>query len=584
MEISLIPKEKIEEIKEKADIVSIISDYLPLKKRGKNYLALCPFHSEKTASFTVSQEKQLFHCFGCGEGGNVFAFVMKTEKVEFPEAVEIVGEKLGIRVEKTKGSGILKNYRDRIYDILSLACKFYESNLDSNSGAHAREYIEKRKLSADSLKSFRLGFAEDSFSSLTKHLLSRGAKAEDIEAAGLALPGKESGYYDRFRNRLMFPIFDLRGHIVGFSGRALNDEQPKYLNSPDSIVFNKGDVLFGLNLAIDEVKKRKFAILVEGNIDVVSCHEAGFKNTVAPLGTALTLNQAKLLKRFAETAVLAFDSDAAGYAAMERAHEVLSEAELLSRVLELGKFKDPDELIKSAGKDAFAECVKSSVPATEFKIKRIISRFNLSEVEGRARAAYEVAGLMAKEKNQIVQREYIKYAAGLLKTEEDLLSAEVKKRTFYKRSSGQPLRSITKRPPEKISEAEKNLLNLALSSDEAFGLIKDGLETDEFSDPNYREIFKKLQAVPAGTLLSELESEEQKRIVREAMLAEPAQGDVKQMVKDCINTVKGYQVKKHIDKVRQDLMAEEKIGNLDAVKRLNSEYHSLSEILRTMCR
>jgi len=580
----LIPKEKIEEIREKADIVAVVSDYLALKKRGKNYLALCPFHSEKTASFTVSQEKQLFHCFGCGEGGNVFAFVMKMEKVEFPEAVEIVGEKLGIQVEKSKSSGALKSYRDRIYDLLSLACKFYESNLDSKSGAKAREYIEKRKLSPAGVKGFRLGYAEDNFNSLTKHLLSRGAKPEDLEAAGLALPGKESGHYDRFRNRLMFPIFDTRGHILGFSGRSLNEEQPKYLNSPDSIVFNKGEVLFGLNLAADAVKKSKFAILVEGNIDVVSCHEAGFKNTAAPLGTALTTSQAKLIKRFAETAVLSFDSDAAGYAAMERAQEALNEAELLVRVLDMGKYKDPDELIKAAGRDRFAECVKNSIPATEFKIKRIISRFNLAEVEGRARAAHQVAEFLVKEKDKIVQREYIKYAAGLLKTDEDLISSEVRKRTFYNRSSGMPLRSVTKRPPDKIIEAEKNLLKLALTSNEALGLIKAGLGTDEFSDPNNREVFKKLQELPAEQLLLELGSEEQKRIVREAMLGESLEGDIKQMTNDCINAVKGYKVKKQIDQVRQDLMAEEKIGNLEAVKRLNSEYHSLSEILRAMTR
>lgn len=578
----MIPKEKIEEIREKADIVSIISEYLPIKKRGKNYLALCPFHSEKTASFTVSGEKQLFHCFGCGEGGNVFAFIMKMDKVEFPEAVEIVGEKLGIYVEKSKSTGASKTYRDRLYDLMLLACKFYENNLDSPSGEAARAYIAKRKLGPEIVKAFKLGFAEDSFSSLFKYLISRGAKVPDIEAAGLILPRKEKeGYYDRFRNRLMFPIFDIRGRVVGFSGRALKDEEPKYLNSPDSMIFNKGENLFALHIAKEEAKKRKFLILVEGNIDVASCHEAGFKNTAAPLGTALTLNQAKLIKRFAETVVLAFDSDAAGYAAMERAQIVLSEAELMVRVMDLGKYKDPDEVIKSEGKEAFSESLKKSIPAMEFKIKRIISRFNLLEVESRARASYEVAGILAREEDRIIQREYVKYAARILRIDEELLSSEVRKRVFYKKSVGMPARSITKRPPDKIAEAEKTLIRFAIESEESFNLIKENLSDEEFTDPGYREIFKKLETVPGLKILSKLDSEDQKRLVREALIDENFPSDAAQITKDCINVIKGYNIKKQIGKLRQDIMAEEKSGNLEAVKRLNSEYRSLSEILRT---
>lgn len=581
----MIPKEKIEEIREKADIVPIISEYLPIRKRGKNYLALCPFHSEKTASFTVSQEKQLFHCFGCGEGGNVFAFIMKMEKVDFPEAVEIVGEKLGIQVEKSKNSGAAKTYRDRLYDLMLLACKFYESNLDAQSGEAARVYIGKRKLGPEIVKTFRLGFAEDSFSSLFKYLISRGAKIPDIEAAGLILPRREKeGYYDRFRNRLMFPIFDIRGRAIGFSGRALNNEEPKYLNSPDSMLFNKGENLFALQIAKEEAKKRKFIILVEGNIDVLACHEAGFKNAVAPLGTSLTSGQAKLIKRFADTAVLAFDSDAAGYAAMERAQAVLSEAEIMTRVLDLGKHKDPDDLLVAEGKEAFSERLKSSIPALQFKIKRILSRFNLAEVETRARATYEIAGVLTRESDRIIQGEYVKFAAGLLKIDEELLGAEVKKRIFYKRSAGQPSRSITRKPPDRIIEAEKTLIRFAVESEESFSLISENLADDEFSNPAYREIFKKLRSSPGLDILSRLESEDQKKLVREALIEETVPADAAQITRDCITVIKAHNIKKQIEKVRQDIVEEEKGGNSEKVKNLNSEYARLSEILRTASR
>jgi len=580
----LIPREKVEEIREKSDIVSVVSEYVQIKKRGKNYLGLCPFHSEKTPSFTVSQEKQLFHCFGCGEGGNVFAFVMKMEKVDFPEAVGILAEKLGISYEKSKGYDAQKSYKDRLYELTEFACKFYRSNLEGDRGEAARAYIAGRKIKPEIEKKFRLGYAEDDFGALIKHLLSRGAKTEDIEAVGLILPRKESsGYYDRFRGRLMFPITDLRGRVVGFSGRALGDQPPKYLNSPDSIIFNKGDNLFGLDLGKDEIKKRKFSILVEGNVDVLSAHEAGFGNAVAPLGTAFTTNQAKLLKRFADIVVLAFDSDAAGSAASERAYEVAHEAGLMVRILNLGKYKDPDEFIKAEGSQAFEDRLKASTPAMEFKIKRIISRFNIKEIEPRARAAYEVAGLLAKEKDPILQKEYVKLAAGLLGTDEELLSAEIRKRAFYTRP-GSALRAITKRPPDKVAEAEKGLVRLALASEEAFGLIKDGIELDELSDPDLRAIFEKLGTTPAGQLEEVLETEGQKRTVREALLGEALPGDIALAVKDCISVIKGFNIKKEIDRVRQDLAEREKAGDFEAVKRLNSEYASLSEILRTVSR
>ncbi|KAF0134808.1 MAG: DNA primase [Candidatus Saganbacteria bacterium] len=577
----MIPKEKIEEIREKSDIVALVSEYLQLKKRGKNFLALCPFHSEKTPSFTVSQDKQIFHCFGCGEGGNVFAFLMKMEKLDFVEAVELAGEKSGIHIEKSKGSGEFKDYKDKIFNLLELACKFYETELEKDSGAPAREYIEKRQIK--SAKKFRLGFAEDSFSSLINHLLSKGAKEKEIEAAGLIIPRQEkSGYYDRFRNRLMFPIFDIRGRIIGFSGRALGNNEPKYMNSPDTVVFNKGECLFAMNFAKEDIKKSKYAILAEGNIDVVSCHEAGFKNTVAPLGTALTTSQANILARFCETVVLAFDSDPAGLSAMERAYEILSETKITTRVLDLAGFKDPDEFIKAKGASAFLDQLKKSAPALEYKIKRILSRFNLFEPEAKSRAAHETATLLSKEKDKIIQREYIKLASILLRVDENILLAEVNKN--YNNFSSRAQRKVTSKPPDKIFEAEKNLLRLAIESEEIFNKVKESISPDELTNQDVKEIFIKLIECYGQDIFSVLEKESQKKLIREALLDDSVPESINEIANDYINAIKGHHIKNQIEEIRKELTKEEKLGNFDAVKKLHSEYSNLSEILRAKTR
>jgi len=582
---SLISKEKIEEIKEKANIVQIISEYVQLKKRGKNYLGLCPFHSEKTPSFTVSEEKQMFHCFGCGKGGNIFAFLMEYEKVDFPESVKLVGEKTGIEVQIQESNGILKGYKDQLLNLMDLACKFYEKNLDETHGEAARAYLLKRGLSPAQAKLYRLGYAQNNWDSLFKYLVSRGAKTEDLESSGLILSRKEQeGYYDRFRNRLIFPIFDLHSRVIGFSGRSLGDEEPKYLNSPDSPIFMKGENLFGLNLAKEEIKKKKFALLVEGNVDVLSCQEAGFKNTVAPLGTAFTPFQAKLLGRFAETVVVAFDQDPAGRAASDRAVEILKDAGIKTRITELKDHKDPDEFIKAEGKEAFLETIKKSKPAYEYKILRIISRFNISNIESRAQASHEIASFLAKEKDPIVQSEYIKLAAQLLKIEEVLLHNEVKRRSSINNISYKGSRGAIPRPPHKIIEAEKNLIRLAVESEEAFLHIKENVSADDFVDPNFKYFMAKLLEVPGKDLAANLESEEQKKILREILIEDKPITDFKQIADDCIQVIKEFHLKEEISKIRAALEIAQKTGNYEEERILNSEYNRLSEIFRNKSR
>ena len=309
----MIPKQIIEEIRNKADIVKIISEYLHIKKRGKNYLGLCPFHAEKDPSFTVSPEKQLFHCFGCNEGGNVFAFIMKTENIGFAEAVEELGTKVGVAVPKTTGRRTNKPEKEKAGQIMNLACKYFQSCLESKPGEAAHTYLNKRGIEKKTQETFHLGYAPPGWDNLFNFLVSRGASPQLIEKTGLVIAREgEKGYYDRFRNRLIFPVIDHRNQVVAFSGRSLGNEEPKYLNSPDTIIYHKGETLFGLNLAKDSIKKCKTAIMVEGNFDLVAPFQAGITNIVAPLGTALTTYQSKLLSRYCETVIIAFDTDSAG--------------------------------------------------------------------------------------------------------------------------------------------------------------------------------------------------------------------------------------------------------------------------------
>ena len=370
--VKMIPSQIIEEIRNKSDIVAVISEYVKLRKTGKNFVGLCPFHSEKNPSFTVSQEKQLFHCFGCGEGGNVFAFIMKTENIGFAEAVEELGSKIGIAVTKPTSSGISRTEKEKIYEVTLLAAKFFRKCFEEDSGKIARDYLDQRGINEKTAKTFGLGYAPEGWDHLFGHLISRGVAPNLIERAGLTLAreGKD-GYYDRFRNRLIFPVFDTRNRVIAFSGRSLKDEEPKYLNSPDTPIYRKGETIFGLNLTKENIKGGKAAVLVEGNLDLLSSYQAGITNVAAPLGTALTIIQCKLLARFADTIVLAFDADAAGNVATERSIELLLGQGLKVKVTELKGAKDPDELIRKEGAAALKQAVDSALPSFALLVKSL---------------------------------------------------------------------------------------------------------------------------------------------------------------------------------------------------------------------
>lgn len=398
-ELGRISPETIAAVEQATDIVSLISEYIPLKRSGKDFKALCPFHNEKTPSFYVSPSKQIYKCFGCGEGGNVFGFVMAMEKVSFTEAVRVLAERAGIRVEQEIGppaaGGIDK---ERLYRANDWAAKEYERHLwEDERGSRAREYLAERGFGEEVARRFRLGFAPPVRDTLLGALGHRGGAAEDVlEKAGLVLTGAGGERYDRFRGRLMFPISDVRGRVIGFGGRTLGDEGPKYLNSPETPIFSKGISLYGVDLAKRAALKRREIFVMEGYTDVLAAFQSGVEAAVATLGTALTAGHVRLLRRFADRVYLVFDADFAGEAASDRGLDIFLAEELEALVLRLPPGQDPCDFLLEHGGEEFQKFKASAKEIFDFKVELASKRHDLTTVAGQSRALDEILATVAK--------------------------------------------------------------------------------------------------------------------------------------------------------------------------------------------
>ena len=377
------PDSFITELTERNDIVDVVGSYVDLSKRsGSNRFGLCPFHSEKTPSFSVSPSKQIYHCFGCGKGGGVINFIMEVENISFPEAVEFLANRAGMKMPETGEDGAVSRRRARMLDLNRDAARFFHEALKSPSGQKAREYVARRELSPATVTSFGLGFAPDSWDALCKAMKEKGYTDYELLDADLVRRSSRGSLYDTFRNRLMFPVIDVRGNVIGFSGRILGDGEPKYLNSKETAVFSKGSNLFGLNLA----KKSKAGniILVEGNVDVVSLHQAGFDSAVASLGTSLTDEQARLISRYTSEVILAYDSDSAGLKASGKAISVFEKLDVKVKVLRWKDAKDPDEFIKLKGAGAFRNLIEKAENQLDYRIETLRGKYDRSSPDGAA--------------------------------------------------------------------------------------------------------------------------------------------------------------------------------------------------------
>ena len=416
-----IPKEIIEEVRSRCDIVDLVSSYLPeLRKRGATYKCCCPFHNEKTPSFTVNQERQIYHCFGCGANGDVFSFVQEYDKLDFLSAVQFLADRTGVKITYDNNDNKNKDSKDTLLNINSDAANFFHKNLfNSDSGKLCREYLKKRSLTDDVLKEFQIGFSPDGWEELLSKALKKGYKSEEIEKAGLVVKSKRSGkvkYYDRFRNRLMFPICDSLGRVIGFSGRILEDKrkEAKYVNSPETLIFHKSSVLFAFDKARKEIVEKKLAIVVEGQIDAIRCHTVGIKNVVASQGTALTVQHAKLIKRYADEVVLIFDSDTAGVSAALSTSKLFLENELSVRVATLPNGEDPDSLILKHGANIFKKEINDALPALNYLIKIIEKKEDQTTVVGRKRMRNQIMDFINRCPSESWKEEMIKEASGMI--------------------------------------------------------------------------------------------------------------------------------------------------------------------------
>ena len=414
----------LQELADRNDIVDVVSGYVRLsKKSGSNLFGLCPFHSEKTPSFSVSSDKQIYHCFGCGKGGGVINFIMEIEHLSFPEAVEFLAKRAGMPMPEETRSDPEARRRERLLALNKDAARFFYDQFRSPVGRPAQEYALRRELTPATVKKFGLGYAPDTWDSLTHAMRALGYSEGLLLQAGLVRKGKKGGVYDTFRNRLMFPVFDVRGQVIGFSGRILGDGEPKYMNSPETPVFSKSHNLFGMNLA--KKTKQGFVILCEGNVDVVSMHQAGFDNAVASLGTSLTPEQARLISRYVNEVVIAYDSDGAGQKATARAISILEKLDLRTRVLSLNAAKDPDEFLKKFGPDALRNLLTQSEDHVDYTLRTMRNRFDLNTQEGKLSFLQEAESFVAGFSGRVERELYAMRVADMIGVSIDAVKQDV---------------------------------------------------------------------------------------------------------------------------------------------------------------
>ena len=496
--------EIIDDVRQSNDIVDVISQYVRLKRSGRNYFGLCPFHNEKSPSFSVSPEKQIFHCFGCGVGGNVFTFLTKIEGINFVEAVQLLAERANIQLPTLENNldSAKEALKAKVYKVNEFTAQYYHENLYKPESKMAQEYIKKRKLSNETLKAFKIGFS-GKFDELYKELKKQGFEDREILESGLVNKNERGQYIDRYRNRLMFPICDARGRVIAFGGRVLDDSKPKYINSPENIVYSKGRHLFGLNVAKKyDIKKR--LLIVEGYMDVISLHQRDIHNVVASLGTALTQQQGYLLRNNTEQIILSYDSDDAGQTAKVRAMEILQNMGCDIRVLQMEGAKDPDEYVIKYGNARFQNLVDKAISVIEFKVKILRQSLNLESTNDKIKFLNEIAKLIAKIDNNMEREVYIEKIAKEYDVSKEAIYAEVNKLTYKESKDDKILsrpkpaiRHIEKEEIENVSEAtkrrENTVLAILLSGDRnIYEIIKQNISIKDFKYGIAKKIAQKL--------------------------------------------------------------------------------------------
>lgn len=547
-----------EQIRQAANIIDIASQYTTLRKRGRKFVGLCPFHPEKAPSFTVDDEKQLYHCFGCGAGGDVFTLVMEKEDLSFPEALKYLAQKYNIPIPQSrKISREALKLEEKLFKINEDALAFFKKNLfNTKEGQQALDYLKKRDISDDIIQKLKIGYAPDTWDSLLSFFKRKNIQPSLLEKSGLVLRReKKEGCYDRFRGRIIFPIFSLSGKVVGFGGRTVVNAEPKYLNSPDTPVYSKGNLLYGLNFCKESIREKGELILVEGYTDFVALYQAGITNIAAPLGTSLTSQQVSLASRFAPRIIISYDGDDAGKAAALRAISLCFEKGAQIRVLVLPKDLDPDSFLKKHGRDKYLNLMKKSTPGLEFLIDSMLQGADVKIPEVKAKIVREVAKEIEKMPDYVVRSEYLKKASEHLSVDEEALRSIIRQESSEEKREERDL----------FFPAEKRLLQILIEAREIAPYVFAEMKVEDFqglkSEPifsvfvdcfnkrketNFHELKQKITPSLASSLTEILQEKEQTSTVEEAM--------------DCLYTLRQFSLENRARKLKAEITRSERKG------------------------
>ena len=594
--MGLIPDEIIEQVIGHSDIVEIISAYVPLKKAGRNFKGPCPFHHEKTPSFIVNPVKQIFHCFGCHVGGNVIGFVMKQDRLEFPEAVRLLAEKVNIIVPETnRGNAQETNVRQLIFKINALAAEYFHKNLLSDKGKPAKEaraYLKKRKIDLETAKKFQLGFALDQWDGLIGYLRDKQFNLGLIEKAGLILPRDNGqGYYDRFRNRVIFPILDTQAHYRAFGARALESGSDKtrvtakYINSPETPVYVKGHHLYGFHLAKQAIGQEDFVIIVEGYMDCIMPFQAGVLNIVASQGTALTVEQIRLMHRYTKNVVMLFDMDPAGESAMLRSLDTLIEEGMNVKVAMLAEGHDPDSFICKYGVKSFREKINEAQALFDYKLNILMKRYDVKAIESKARISGEMLQTVDKFSNAVLRAEYLKRLALALTVPESALLIEldkVRQMTGEKKNFGKvstPKTAVV----EQLRVVESDILKLLLEEESFIAATMKEIAPSDFQDKRIREVISKIfdlfnqgKEVNGANLINSFEDQDMQHMISQIMAKESIfSGDKKKIHSDYIHRMKKDRLKMQMKEIQGQISEAERQGQQSALDTLLKKYNQL---------
>ena len=583
-----IPDSIIEEIRARADIYEVVSEFVPLKKAGKNYKGLCPFHSEKSPSFSVSPEKQIYHCFGCGAGGNVFKFIMEKEDLPFIDTVKRLAQRYQVLIPESSYNGSAShNEREALLNCNTLTAQYFASQLkDPQAGKTAREYLVSRGFDDKMIEDYQIGWAPSGWRNLLGHLESQVKCSRDtLTKYGLVskkdaadTKDKKDAYYDRFRERLIFPIQDTRGNIIAFGGRVVGDGEPKYLNSPETQVYKKGQHLFGLNKAKEAIRREDQALIVEGYFDQIRAWENGVQNIVATCGTALTAQQALLLKPLSTKVTLVFDADPAGHAAAERGFEILQEHGLSVFVAVLPEGHDPDSLIQEQGKDAFLKLINDAQPFVHYLLGRILRTAETRSTEDKLGAINRVLPVLAKIKNSVERSEHIRYVAEKVGVEDRAFLEEMRKSLAQNKN----------RVDAPVSSKKGNLdpewylLHLMLADAEAARDIATNVALTEYENTLYQEtaellygLIERNQPLRVDRLIDHTDQPDVKSVLTQMGMEPILFDNVKRAVADCINEIRKRTTDKIINDLKKQRNQAEQAGQTDRSRELHQQMREI---------